>query len=198
MPEVERLLSTGLAPVKAPDDLWASVEQATHPECVPEGRRVVWPLAAAAMLALAALTVWRFTAQDPAVRLQRVALREAHETRLDFHSGNCAELRDWLHHYANLDVPLPAASPSVELLGARVLGPPGNRIAAIAYRVAGGAATLFVGRRRGQVEAGHISTRTASMGGMELISWSMRDQVYALAADGGADPHDGCRLCHHQ
>lgn len=199
MADFDRTLTGALRPAAAPDELWARVEAAIQP-AVPSkarapGYRIAWPVAAAAMLALAAGTLWQFTAQDPRVQLQRVALREAHETHLDFHTGNCAELRDWLRHNADLDVPIPEHAPGVELLGARVIRRPGSRIAAIAYRFAGGAATLFVGRRRGAAEPGHAEMRMASMGGGELSSWGMRDKLYTMVSTGG-DAHDGCRLCH--
>ena len=32
----------------------------------------------------------------------------------------------------------------------------------------------------------------------ELVSWSMRDNVFTMVSAGGPDLHAGCRLCHVQ
>jgi len=202
MPEFERILENQLRQVRAPGELWARVDAAMAPAAAPpqtdSGYRIRWVLAAAAMLLLAVGTLWQFTVQDPRVQVQRAALREAGEHRLDLHTGNCAELRDWLKHNADLDIPIPE-HPGAELLGARIIQRPGARIAAIAYRIAGGAATLFVARRRGSSEGPHhAEMQMASFSGGELISWSMRDKVYAMVSAGGPDLHAGCRLCHVQ
>jgi hypothetical protein len=194
---LERELSAGLAPVTAPPDLWPDIASGIQPEQSVSGRQIAWPVAAVAMLALMSLTVYRFVAtQSQVSNLRQAAMAHTNLEALDFHTGSCAELNDWLKQNAGMDVPLPQAAPGVELLGARILPAPGSPIAAIAYRVAGSAATLFVTRAHSRSDSPHNFTRTASVGGPELISWGMRDLEYALVAASSTDPHAGCRLCH--
>jgi len=195
-PWLERELASGLKRVTPPGALWREVEAGVRPERT-TGWRIVWPAAAAAMLVLAAATAWQFvSAQDIGAQLRQAAGSAITGDPLSFHTGSCAELRDWLRQNAGMDVPLPAAAPAVELRGARVTERRGNRIAAIAYRVAGSAATLFVARRRSGAGAPHNFTQTASMGDGVLVSWRMRDLEYALVSENPGDPHAGCRLCH--
>jgi len=197
-PWLEEELASHLHSVAAPADLWERLEKPDIPAAQPvKGWRVVWPVPAFAMLALAAVTWWQFSLnRDPALDVRDTAVRDMANSNLDFRTGNCAELQDWLKSNAKLDVPLPANPVAVEVLGARLIERHGSRIAAIAYRVAVGAATLFVGRARSRAKEEHPVTRIASLHGSELISWSMRDQAYALVSDSPGDPRAGCRLCH--
>jgi hypothetical protein len=194
MPEswVQRELTQRLAPVAAPAELW---ERIAEPRQSP-GWRVNWVLAAVAMVTLAMGTAWRYGAtRDAGVELEKLARREAANSTVEFHTGSCAELHDWLQHTAGLEVPLPANS-RAQLIGARVIRRRGGSVAAVVYRVAGHAATLFVGR--GKTSAPHRTAHLASMGGASLYSWGMRDHVYTLVASNASGPQAGCRLCHER
>jgi anti-sigma factor RsiW len=197
MPEtpvwLERELSDGLGRVAAPADLWERVEAPPA-----QGRSVPWALAAMLMIGVAVGTLWSFMAtRNPVVEAARAAMRSPSATpALDLQTGSCAELQDWLRRQAGLEVAIPGNQKRVELLGARMIRRGGDDIAAIAYRFANGAATLFVGKAKAGGEGKHGVTHVASIGGAELYSWTSHEQSFALVSASHEDPRGACRLCH--
>src|SRR5262249_47548713 len=90
---------------------------------------------------------------------------------------------------------------AVRLLGARVLRRRGVPVAAVAYQVGQGDATLLVSRAQpagsGNTAAPkHPLAKVGFSAGARAFSWSMRQQTYALATSVVSDPQIACLLCH--
>lgn len=198
--QFEPELARHLAPAKAPDELWARIQGARlqGPEFSPRQRpplsspRWIWAAGAVALVALAAgVTLWlnrNLSAEDRAVR----ALRRAPE-ELQFRSADSAELRTWLKTGAGLDVPLPAhTAPAVLLVGASV-SRTGVPTAEISYRVGKVDAALVVSKIPIEGNGKHTFHKGGARNGTKFLSWTMRGQMYTIAA---ADATVGCMLCH--
>jgi len=107
---------------------------------------------------------------------------------------------------ANIDVDLPsqipAGSADVRLLGARMIQGQGSPIAAIAYEVGGGTATLLVSKKRGAgsdaAKPVHVFSPAVTAENAHVTSWKMREQEYTIASSAIHDPQLACRLCHAQ
>jgi hypothetical protein len=90
----------------------------------------------------------------------------------DFWSDDPAEIRNWVKSKGNIDVDIPVAHPgAARLMGARLIRVRGTLVAAIAYRMSSGAATLLVARQRPE------------------------GQLYEVAFSGG-ESQGACLLCH--
>jgi anti-sigma factor RsiW len=143
-------------------------------------------------VAVVAGTIWLnrdLTSEELAVR----ALSRAPE-QMEFRSGDLAELRTWVKAGTGLDIPLPGrASPSVQLVGANVTrkGPP---TAEISYRVGSSDVALVVSKAPAEGEGRHTFKKGGSYHGANFQSWTMRGQMYTIAA---ADARVGCMLCHN-
>jgi hypothetical protein len=165
-PELEFVLARNLGRVAAPDGLWDRIQHppvawATRPD-----RRLAWALVTAMLVAAAA---WGLHPQSAS----------------EFRSSEVSQIKSWVKTNTGLDVRFRAnPSPSVRLIGARVIGPS----AQIRYRVNNHAATLLISRVAPTLvaDARHqfLSNR----------SWTMGGQLYTLEC---AVPGDsGCLLCH--
>jgi hypothetical protein len=211
-PWLELELARQLSPVSAPESLWDRIEQPRVPRRQSRFHRALWPVAAMAALMVSSLAAWRVgIARNPAADIEKLAGQEllgltGNPRRLDFRSEDPRQIRNWVKANADIDLDLPAdrllsGSSDVRLLGARLIERRGTRIAAIAYRVRDGAAALLVSRGRSTAEANsatptHRFARLESAGNAWLVSWSMREQVYALASSVANDPQAACLLCH--
>jgi hypothetical protein len=191
-----------LAPVKAPDELWDRVQGASSLERVHtpiRSRTAAWDWAAAAVATVAVIagvTVW-LNRDLPSEELAVRALSRAPE-QLEFRSADLTELRTWVKAGTGLDVPLPGrTAPSVELIGAHVNRASvirrGTPTAEISYRVDGLEATLVVSKAVADGDGMHRIVKTGRSHGTNFLSWTMRGQMYTIAA---ADARVGCILCH--
>ena len=199
--QFEPELSRHLAPVKAPEELWDRIQgvRIQSPEVSP-GRRPsrpkvgwIWAAGAVALVALGAgLTVWLNRDLGSEERAVRALGRTPEE--LQFRSADTAELRAWLKSGAGLEVPLPAhTAPSVRVIGASVSRRKGTPTAEVAYRVGNMDAALVVSKVSAEGDKRHAFVKTGSFHGKNFLSWTMRGQMYTIAA---ADTRVGCMLCH--
>jgi hypothetical protein len=137
--------------------------------------------------------VWATAA---AVALVAVGLSTVHRQNIDsqpiaFHCQNPAQLRAWVRARTGLDLPLPPRlSPSVQLVGAQMIGH-GNRGVQVAYRAGNRDATLLVSRADG--DSPNMPHNRVSG---NLSTWVMSGQRFTLASNDPADLQLACKLCH--
>jgi hypothetical protein len=170
---LESQLQRGLRPVSAPPELWDRVQSARVSRPQDKGRKLVWALALAVVLA--------------AVALSRSPLRQDPQ-QITFHCQNPAQLRAWVRANTGLDVPLRAAPPaSIQLIGARA----GEGRVEIAYRAGGRDGVLRVSPSGvGSADGSH--SRVSG----DVSSWVMAGQRYTLASSDASDLQLACKLCH--
>jgi hypothetical protein len=193
----ESELSRHLAPVKAPEELWNRV-QGAHAVKVQPVRRMTWQWAAAALATVAVaagVTVWRnreLSSEERAVR----ALSRAPE-QLQFRSADLAEIRHWVKAGSDLDIPLRGQpAPAVQLIGASLTRQGthnGAQAVEISYRVGDMDATLVISKTTGDGDGRHAFVKSGSYHGANFQSWTMRGEMFTIAA---ADARVGCLLCH--
>jgi hypothetical protein len=199
---LELELAHRLAPAEAPGELWERVESGLAGQPARASRRSVprdrpparislwraWPVAATAMVALAAGALWLADARDPRLDIRQLAAGVSKQAvALDLRTSDPLAVRRWLRQHTGLDVPLPAST-AVKLEGARMVRQGAQRVAAVEYRVGQDKVTLLVARADPRRPLPPHGGRTAV--------WQARDQVYALA---GANPdrvEAACQLCH--
>jgi hypothetical protein len=202
-PWLDMELARQLAPVAAPESLWDRIDEPDriHQPRVPRSarpvRRMLWPIAAALILMASGGIAWRIgLARDPGVEMARLAEHELSASSLDFRSSDPMAIRSWVKAKVNVDIDLPEGSPTVQLLGARMIQFKGTPVAAVAYRVGADAAALLVMKKRSAATSKHLFSRVESAGSARLFAWSMRRQEYAIAYAGTRDPQGACLLCH--
>jgi hypothetical protein len=194
--QFEPELKRHLGPVKAPDELWDRVHgaQVSPPKRVRSlNRRAAWTWAAASLAAVAAVAgiVWL----NRSLTTEELAVRALSRTpdQMEFRSGDLTELRTWVKAGTGLDVPFTGrAAPSVHLVGAHVTRK-GVPTAEISYRVGDMDVTLAVSKADPAADGKHTFVRSGSYHGANFTTWSMRGQMYTIAA---ADARVGCLLCH--
>jgi hypothetical protein len=212
---LERELARQLAPVAAPDSLWARINRKQRRRVrLISPERTFWPVAVAmALLALAGvLRTFSVNREPDPLPEQELALLARPSGQFDFRSNSFAETRAWVKAQANIDIDVPAGQPAadrgaVRLLGTRIVRLHGLPVAAIDYRVGDQWATLFVsGKRAGLTGSAKASKHLLSQG--RLVSWNMRSETYTIAYSAagafsatGAFPGTGnsrgaCLLCH--
>jgi hypothetical protein len=196
-PWLELELVRHLGPVAAPESLWDRIQEPRVLLRDRSSRSAMWPVAATLMLMAAGATAWQLKPVDPAVAMEKQAIEElAHSDRgFDFRSDDPTAIRNWVKANSDIDIELPASPPSsrtVRLLGARLLQTHGAPIAAVAYAVGGGTATLVVSRARAKRGGSPAPKHSFS----RALSWTMREQVYALACSVVNEPQVACLLCH--
>jgi hypothetical protein len=84
-------------------------------------------------------------------------------------------------------------SPAVHLMGATVVS---ARVptAEVSYRVGDMDVTLAISKAPPAADSKHTFVRSGSYHGANFTTWSMRGQMYTVAA---ADARVGCLLCHN-
>lgn len=187
---LELELAHRLAPVAAPEGLWARIEGGKQP--LPavaslKGRRALrWPIAAILTIGVAAATLWLAArGQEPALNLEQLAMEQLHASSpLDLRSSDPAAIGAWMRQHAGVAVSLPARSP-VRLAGVRMIRKRGMRIAAVDYTVGSDAATLLVARTGPAADSEH-----------GWLTWKSGGLSYALACSSVEHPEAACLLCH--
>ncbi|HYV62227.1 MAG TPA: hypothetical protein VE958_06110 [Bryobacteraceae bacterium] len=191
-------LSRHLGPVKAPDELWDRVQQgARTPERLPMpmwGKS--WIFVAAAVAAVAGLAVGVNLTRNRNMSLEELAVAALVRSpdQLKFRSAEPASVRAWIKSGTGLDVPMPSQlSPAVQLVGATVVS---SKVptAEVAYRVGDMNVTLAISKADPAADSKHAFVRSGSYHGANFTTWSMRGQMYTVAA---ADTRVGCLLCHN-
>src|SRR5690348_1790691 len=96
---LELELAHRLAPVAAPDELWARVQNGKP---APERHAARWPIAAIVTMGVAAATLWLAArGQEPAVNLERAAVEQLHsDAPLDLRSSDPAQIGAWTRQHA--------------------------------------------------------------------------------------------------
>ncbi len=183
---MELELAERLAPVRAPEALWARVNRPTTAAFAPRAAR--WRLQgfvfAAAIMASATLSRQPFTIPSPSLS-QLAAAELAKSLPADFQSTDPHAIARWLRANAAVDVSLPAAA-SVQFTGARAIQNKGALIGEVLYRVEGRDAVLLVAR----------TTSPASPTRHGQPAWQAHGQVYALAYAVPEQSRLACQLCH--
>lgn len=168
--QFEAELTRHLGPVEAPGQLWGRIRGAREQDGKQHRSWGVrhWAAVSLATLALAA---------GIRVGVNRALSRAT--AQVEFRSGDPAELRAWIKTGTGMDVPLPdRIAPSVHLMGASHT----SKTAEISYRVGSLDTALVVSNAKAEDDGRHT-----------LLSWTMRGQIYTIAA---ADARLGCILCH--
>ena len=170
-PWLEMELTRQLSPVTAPPELWTAIQERPVKQRVATGGWVLWP-AVAFMLLFACGALFRNMRDITQLTGQELRSLADSAPACDFWSDDPAEIRNWVKSKGNIDIEIPAErSGANRLAGARLLHVRGNVVAAIAYRMSSGAATLLVsGGRAG-------------------------NQLYEVSFPAG-DSQGDCLLCH--
>ncbi len=180
---LELELAERLAPVRAPEELWARVNRAAARPVSSPPRAGAWAWVAFAAIVAATVAV---TFSIPGPSLSQLAQAELDKSRpADFRSTDPHEIEGWLRTHAEVAVSIPAAT-AAQLMGARAIERGGAHIGEVLYRVEGHDAVLLVGR-------GGTLDAPARHG---ASAWKAHGQIYALAYSGPTDSHLACRLCH--
>jgi hypothetical protein len=195
---VEKELARQLRPVAAPDDLWDRIEERRNARPERRLRWPAWPIAAALMLAAGAAAIWQIGAPQT---MEELAVRELRDSgRLDFRSEDPGQIRSWVRAKAGMDVELPrSAGREIRLVGCRMMTRRGAPVVAIAYRVAGDAATLLVSSTGEKVgSTAHRFAPAEWSRGARIFSWTMGARQYTIACAAPREPEAACLLCHSQ
>lgn len=186
---LETELARQLCPVAAPDALWSRIHEQRRPLRVRSERRLMWPVAALALLIIAAGIFWRLgvTGEPPE----------------EISSSDAQQIRTWVKAKSDIDIRLPdgatAGNRSVQLLGARIVRLREYSVAVVNYRVGGQSAAMLVSGRHGGSEErnpDHTLARLNIAGDTALYSWSLGADDYTLAFSGVQEPRAACLLCH--
>jgi hypothetical protein len=205
-PWLARELGRQLAPVAAPDGLWAGIQEArTAPRRSFSFRWTVWPVFAALTLVSCVGLLRELTGMN---RLTQNELAEisAGSKDPDFRSNDFGAIRAWVSAQTRIDIDLPpgesveGARP-VRLIGARLIRFRGSRVAAIDYRVGDRVATLLVSGKRPRLgwttePSQHLFSQIRMQGGGRALSWDMGNEVYTIAFAGAREFHGACLICH--
>jgi hypothetical protein len=189
-------LSRHLGPVKAPDELWDRVHgshAAVRTRTPFLLKPWTWVAAAAAVAGLALVVNIRANRTLSLEELAVAALGHS-PSQLKFQSQEPVSVRAWIKSGTGLDVPMPPQlSPAVRLMGATVVS---SKVptAEVSYRVGDVNVTLAISKADPAADSKHTFVRSGSYHGANFTTWSMRGQMYTVAA---ADARVGCLLCHN-
>jgi hypothetical protein len=205
-PWLARELSSQLAPVAAPDGLWARIQEGrSAPRRSVSFRWTVWPAFAALTLVSCIGLLRQLTGMN---RLTQGELAEISSGSKDpdFRSNDFRAIRAWVSAQTNIDIDLPAGQSvggarPVLLIGARLIRFRGSRVAAIDYRVGDRVATLLVSGKRPRLSwstepSRHLFSQIRTQGGGRALSWDMGNEVYTIAFAGAREFHGACLICH--
>jgi hypothetical protein len=177
---LELELADRLAPVRAPEALWARVQRPRVAERVRATRLPRRALVALAAVAVATIVAVALAVPSPGMS-EMAAAELAANRPADFRSSDPHAIAHWLRANAGVNVSIPESA-KVELTGARVKG----NIGEVLYRVQGHDAVLLVARANGRP----VDTRHGQS------TWQAHGQIYALAYADTAQARLACQLCH--
>ncbi len=192
-------LSRHLAPVQAPEQLWDRVRGSGAPMLTRAALRTpfwrrTWTWAAVAT-AVAGLAIGIRITQNRNLSLEELAVAALGRgpDQLQFRSEEAASMRAWIKSGTGLDVPMPSElSPAVHLVGARLVSAKVPTVQ-VSYRVGDVEVALAISKADPAANDIHTFVRSGSSHGASYVTWSMRGQMYTVAA---ADARVGCLLCH--
>lgn len=173
----------------------------------------MWRMAAAATVLFTAAGLWyglrterdRFAvyAAESHLRYTRGALA------LDIHTGEPAEVSNWLSARMPFHVTLPnypdqpGLPKKYSLLGARLLQYQEDDVAYLVYQMGDKPISLLIGSSARIVPAGGnvyrsggLSFHTTSHNGLKMITWVDKGLSYALVSDLRAVGAESCAVCH--
>ncbi len=177
---LELELAHRLAPVRAPEALWARVQRS---RAVEPARSILLPrraLVALGAVAVAAIVAVALAVPSPGMS-EMAAAELAANRPADFRSSDPHAIAHWLRANAGVNVSIPESA-KVELTGARVKGNMGE----VLYRVQGRDAVLLVARTNARHDDSQHGRST----------WQAHGQIYALAYADTAQARLACQLCH--
>ena len=190
-------LSRHLGPVKAPDELLDRLHGSgagVRSRATFGTPKWVWVAAAAAALVGLAVGVSLMRNRSMSLEELAVAALGRSPDQLKFQSGEARAVRAWIKSGTGLDIPMPfQLSPTVRLVGATVVS---SKVptAEVSYRVGEMDVTLAVSKADPAANTKHTFVRSGTYHGANFVTWSMRGQMYTVAA---ADAKVGCLLCHN-
>jgi hypothetical protein len=191
------ILRRDLAQVEAPAELWYRVQGASAAAPRHPRRPLAWTLAVALVIVAAVLAV---RAREEPAPLAASAAGVVEPARIEFQSGDPAQIRAWLNRKAGIDVALPGVlEPSIRLLGASVVNRSEPAIQVV-YMAGDREATLLVEKTSQSSAIRHADLR-AEPNASGKITWVMRGQRYTLqcfepGGFGREDARIACLLCH--
>lgn len=180
----------------------------------------IMPVAAAMLILLAPIVVWRFVRQSnrspnrapSAFALMAVESHLRHmrgQLPLEMESLNPQDVSDWFANKVNFNVKLPSYQESsgqdkvYRLEGARLVGYQNDYAAYVAYRMKESPISLVitsdaVARPSGGEEIASRGLRFHynSIDGFKVITWSDRGLTYALVSDLEERGQQSCIVCH--
>ena len=187
----------------------------------PSSSRLRWllPIAAALLLLLAPLVVWRSTreAGGPTIAPSPFALMAAdthlRRTRgqlpLEMETGSAERISEWFGNKVNFSVKLPNYQESsgqeklYTLEGARLVGYKEDYAAYVAYRMKERPISLVitsesVAKPSGgeEIAAKGLTFHYNAIDGLKVITWSDRGLTYALVSDLEERGQQSCIVCH--
>jgi hypothetical protein len=191
---MELELAEGMAPVRAPHDLWRRVEEARRPAGrVAAQRQASWQLSArmafcsvVALVGLGTVTMWGLVDRHRPMDFERMALQELQGSELAaLRSSDAAEVSGWLGRNVGIQVDIPQTDVA-KITGARVVERGGVRMGEVLYQVKGIKAALRVGK----------ASAAAAVQGHGHRTWESRGVSYALACAAPESERLECLLCH--
>lgn len=199
---LEGKLRAQLGPVSAPAGLWTKIQAPGAVRRAESGpTRLLWPVIAFLMLLASADLLWEFSkargglrqiAQPEAAELAAVA---ASPEACDLYSNDPVRIRQWVKSHSDIELELPAHSPSARITGARIASVRGTLVASMKYEVSDSSergGTMLVWKSGKPATGKHEATRAGS----DMVSWSQGENVFAAVPAEGSSAREACLLCH--
>lgn len=188
-------------------------------EARPERSRLRWllPIAAAVLVLLLPLVIWRSTRVPSNGRPSSFALMAAdthlRRTRgqlpLEVETGNAERISQWFGNKVNFSVKLPNYQESsgqeklYTLEGARLVGFKEDYAAYVAYKMKERPISLVITSEEGtkpsggeEIMAKGLKFHYNAIHGLKVITWSDRGLTYALVSDLEERGQQSCIVCH--
>lgn len=187
----------------------------------PERSRLRWvlPIAAAVLVLLLPLVIWRFARVDgptngaPSGFALMAADTHLRRTRgqlpLEVESGSADRISEWFGNKVNFSVKLPNYQESsgqeklYTLEGARLVGFKEDYAAYVAYRMKERPISLVITSEAGaqpsggeEIMAKGLKFHYNAIHGLKVITWSDRGLTYALVSDLEERGQQSCIVCH--
>jgi hypothetical protein len=199
---LEHELATHLGQTSAPAGLWVKIQR---PQRVNNGvQRLVLPAFALLILLASADLLWEVgksrgafghSARPTATELAAISAGQC-----DLWSSDPAHIRQWIKSRSGMEIELPSHSPSVRMVGARLVNLRGTLVASISYESQAPGQAPGEAPRQGNMlvwKDGHEHRKHAApLRTAELVSWTQGDNVFAVNAADESAARGACMLCH--